>query len=70
MLKDKKGIIFGVANKRSIAWATAHALHEAELDWLSLPGRSPKRKRRISLTRETMPGSPLHFLRRNQTRGS
>jgi enoyl-[acyl-carrier protein] reductase I len=29
MLKDKSGIIFGVANKRSIAWATAQALHEA-----------------------------------------
>ena len=29
MLKDKLGIIFGVANKRSIAWATAQALHEA-----------------------------------------
>jgi enoyl-[acyl-carrier protein] reductase I len=29
MLKDKFGIIFGVANKRSIAWATAQALLEA-----------------------------------------
>ena len=29
MLKDKFGIVFGVANKRSIAWATAQALHEA-----------------------------------------
>ncbi|HEX8137381.1 MAG TPA: enoyl-ACP reductase [Pyrinomonadaceae bacterium] len=29
MLQDKLGIIFGVANKRSIAWATAQALHEA-----------------------------------------
>ena len=28
MIKDKCGIIFGVANKRSIAWATAQALHE------------------------------------------
>jgi len=28
MLKDKQGIIFGVANKRSIAWATAQALHQ------------------------------------------
>ena len=27
MLKDKNGIIFGVANKRSIAWATAQALY-------------------------------------------
>ena len=29
MLQNKNGIIFGVANKRSIAWATAQALHEA-----------------------------------------
>src|SRR5260370_41776720 len=29
MLKEKNGIIFGVANKRSIAWATAQSLHEA-----------------------------------------
>jgi enoyl-[acyl-carrier protein] reductase I len=29
MLQNKFGIIFGVANKRSIAWATAEALHEA-----------------------------------------
>lgn len=29
MLQDKFGIVFGVANKRSIAWATAQALMEA-----------------------------------------
>lgn len=29
MLQNRNGIIFGVANKRSIAWATAQALHEA-----------------------------------------
>jgi hypothetical protein len=29
MLENKNGIIFGVANKRSIAWATAQALHGA-----------------------------------------
>ncbi|HEX8472839.1 MAG TPA: enoyl-ACP reductase [Pyrinomonadaceae bacterium] len=29
MLQNKKGIIFGVANKRSIAWASAQALSEA-----------------------------------------
>ncbi len=29
MLQNKFGIIFGVANKRSIAWATAQALREA-----------------------------------------
>ncbi|MCI0421187.1 MAG: SDR family oxidoreductase, partial [Acidobacteria bacterium] len=29
MLKDKVGIIFGVANKRSIAWSIAQAWHQA-----------------------------------------
>src|SRR6202022_2174547 len=29
ILQNKLGIIFGVANKRSIAWATAQSLHEA-----------------------------------------
>ncbi len=29
LLKDKRGVIFGVANKRSIAWATAQALNDA-----------------------------------------
>ncbi|HEX8707507.1 MAG TPA: enoyl-ACP reductase [Pyrinomonadaceae bacterium] len=29
MLRNKFGVIFGVANKRSIAWATAQALSEA-----------------------------------------
>jgi enoyl-[acyl-carrier protein] reductase I len=29
LLKDKYGVIFGVANKRSIAWATAQACMEA-----------------------------------------
>jgi enoyl-[acyl-carrier protein] reductase I len=29
MLKDKIGIIFGVANKRSIAWSIAQAWHQA-----------------------------------------
>ena len=29
LMTGKKVVIFGVANKRSIAWAIAHALHEA-----------------------------------------
>src|SRR5512138_1686344 len=29
LLADKLGIVFGVANKRSIAWAIAQAWHEA-----------------------------------------
>src|SRR5262245_31565618 len=29
MLKDKLGVVFGVANKRSIAWSIAQAWHQA-----------------------------------------
>ena len=29
LLSGKKGVVFGVANKRSIAWAIALAWHEA-----------------------------------------
>ena len=31
-LSGKKGVVFGVANKRSIAWAIAQAWHEAEAE--------------------------------------
>ena len=59
MLKDKKGIIFGVANKRSIAWATALALHEAGAQ-LAFAFQGDRLKENVeSLTRESMPGSPL-----------
>jgi len=59
MLKDKKGIIFGVANKRSIAWATALALHEAGAQ-LAFAYQGDRLKENVeSLTRESMPGSQL-----------
>jgi enoyl-[acyl-carrier protein] reductase I len=57
MLKDKKGIIFGVANKRSIAWATAQALHEAGAQ-LAFTYQGERLKENVeSLTNESMPGS-------------
>jgi enoyl-[acyl-carrier protein] reductase I len=59
MLKDKKGIIFGVANKRSIAWATALALHKAGAQ-LAFAYQGERLKEYVdSLTQESMPGSPL-----------
>ena len=59
MLTDKKGIIFGVANKRSIAWATAQALHEAGAQ-LAFTYQGERLKENVeSLTRETMPNSLL-----------
>jgi len=59
MLENKKGIIFGVANKRSIAWATAQALHEAGAK-LAFTYQGERLKENVeSLTSETMPDSLL-----------
>jgi enoyl-[acyl-carrier protein] reductase I len=59
MLKQKNGIIFGVANKRSIAWATAQAMHEAGAR-LAFAYQGDRLKDNVeSLTRVEMPDSPL-----------
>lgn len=59
MLQNKQGIIFGVANKRSIAWATAQALHEAGAH-LAFAYQGERLKENVErLTVEEMPGSPL-----------
>ncbi|HSE30391.1 MAG TPA: enoyl-ACP reductase [Pyrinomonadaceae bacterium] len=59
MLKNKNGIIFGVANKRSIAWATALALHEHGAR-LAFTYQGDRLKENVeSLTRESMPDSLL-----------
>ncbi len=59
MLKDKNGIIFGVANKRSIAWATAQAMRDAGAN-LAFAYQGERLKENVeSLTREAMPESLL-----------
>jgi len=59
MLENKTGIIFGVANKRSIAWATAQALHEAGAR-LAFAYQGERLKENVEkLTNDEMPGSPL-----------
>src|SRR5438874_10550784 len=59
MLKDRNGIIFGVANKRSIAWATAQALHDAGAR-LAFAYQGERLKENVeSLTKAEMPDSPL-----------
>ncbi len=59
MLQDKFGIIFGVANKRSIAWATALSLHEAGAR-LAFAYQGERLKENVeSLTRASMPESLL-----------
>src|SRR5213593_4383759 len=59
MLENKNGIIFGVANKRSIAWATAQALHEAGAR-LAFTYQGERLKANVEgLTKAEMPDSPL-----------
>ena len=59
MLEQKNGIVFGVANKRSIAWATAQALHEAGAR-LAFTYQGDRLKDNVEgLTKAEMPDSPL-----------
>jgi enoyl-[acyl-carrier protein] reductase I len=59
MLENKQGIIFGVANKRSIAWATAQALHQAGAR-LAFTHQGDRLKDNVEgLTKAEMPDSPL-----------
>ena len=59
MLKDKRGVIFGVANKRSIAWATAQALHQARAR-LAFTYQGERLKDNVeALTKAGMPDSLL-----------
>ena len=59
MLKDKNGIIFGVANKRSIAWATAQALHEAGANLIFTYQGERLKENVESLTKDVMPDALL-----------
>src|ERR1700694_3973919 len=59
MVKQKNGIVFGVANKRSIAWATAQALHEAGAR-LAFTYQGDRLKDNVEgLTKAAMPDSQL-----------
>jgi enoyl-[acyl-carrier protein] reductase I len=59
MLTAKNGVIVGVANKRSIAWATAQALHESGAR-LAFTYQGERLKENVeSLTASAMPGSLL-----------
>ena len=59
MLTDKQGIIFGVANKRSIAWATAQALHEAGARIAFTYQGERLKENVVALTKDAMPDSLL-----------
>ncbi|MBI4583518.1 MAG: enoyl-ACP reductase [Planctomycetes bacterium] len=58
MLKDKKGLIFGVANKRSIAWAIAQACSRAGAR-LAFTYQGEKLKEKVEELTRTLPGEPL-----------
>ena len=58
MLENKFGIIFGVANKRSIAWASAQALAGAGARLAFTYQNERLRENVESLTKE-LPGAPL-----------
>ena len=59
MLENKNGIIFGVANKRSIAWATAQTFHQAGAR-LAFTYQGERLKENVeSLTSGAMPDSLL-----------
>jgi enoyl-[acyl-carrier protein] reductase I len=59
LLENKTGIIYGVANKRSIAWATAQALHNAGAR-LAFTYQGDRLKENVeTLTREAIPDSLL-----------
>ncbi len=58
LLKDKKGIIFGVANKRSIAWAIAQSCSRAGAR-LAFTYQGEKLKEKVEELIRTLPGEPL-----------
>lgn len=59
MLTNKFGMVFGVANKRSIAWATAQALHDAGAR-LAFTYQGERLKENVEgLTKDAMPNSLL-----------
>lgn len=56
MLDGKFGIVFGVANKRSIAWAIAQALHREGMR-LAFTFQGERLKESVEALTATMPGS-------------
>ncbi len=59
LLAGKKGVIFGVANRRSIAWASAQVLHAAGAE-LAFTYQGERLKENVEkLVAEEMPGALL-----------
>src|SRR5437016_510502 len=58
LLEGKTGLIFGVANKRSIAWAIAQALAREGMR-LAFTYQGQRLKESVEALSSTIPGSPL-----------
>lgn len=61
MLKGKKGLIAGVANQNSIAWACARALHAAGME-LAFTYQGEMMRERVRRTTESLGDVRLHDL--------
>jgi enoyl-[acyl-carrier protein] reductase I len=59
LLKGQTGIVFGVANKRSIAWGIAQALAAAGMR-LAFTYQGDRLRENVEELVATMPGSPLY----------
>jgi len=59
LLDGKTGIVFGVANKRSIAWAIAQALAGAGMR-LAFTYQGERLKENVEELAATLPGSPVY----------
>ena len=59
LLAGKKGIVFGVANKRSIAWGIAQALAAAGMR-VAFTYQGDRLRESVEELVATMPGSPLY----------
>ena len=58
LFTGKKGLIFGIANDRSIAWAITQKLHDegAEMGFTHLPDKDPERPRMERRLRQLVDG--------------
>jgi len=60
MLEGRTGIVFGVANKRSIAWAIAQALSDQGMR-LAFTYQGERLKESVEKLVQTLPGEPLLY---------
>ncbi|MBX3442376.1 MAG: enoyl-ACP reductase [Planctomyces sp.] len=64
LFTGKKGIVFGIANERSIAWAITQQLHAegAEIGFTHLPDKDPERPKNANKVRKLVDPLDARFL--------